>query len=162
MKIITKLFVILLFLIGAVSCDNEDYNDIYGRPVDFRVNIQFLDDDLTASLSTKSFTSPRAGSPYVGFGGLLVIRSAYPREGYGNLLDLYAFDLACPFEKRRDIHVTASTDGKAKCEKCGSVFNLLGGKQNLVSGPSKESLVTYPVYYRQNEQGTVFHILSKY
>lgn len=161
MKFVSKLFIALM-LIGTVSCENEEYNDIYGRPVDFRVNIDFLDKDLTASLSTKSFTVPRAGSPYLGFGGLLVVRSVYPREGYGNLLDLYAFDLACPFEKRQDFHVEATTDGKAKCEHCGSVFNLLGGKHNLVSGPSKESLVTYPVYYRPNEQGTVFHILSKY
>lgn len=154
-------FLIILFVVTLFSCDNDDNNNIYGYPVDFRVNIQSFDNDLAGALSTKTFTAPRTNGPYIGYGGLLVIRSAYPRVGT-NVLDLYAFDLACPFEKRRDIRVVANADGKAKCEHCGSLFNLLDAKNNIVSGPAKDPLISYPVYYKPNEQGQVFHILSKY
>lgn len=153
---------ILLICVVQLGCENEEYESIYGLLVDFRVNIASFDNDLTAALSTKTFTSPRAGSPYIGFGGLLVIRSPYPRAGNTNLLDLYAYDLACPNEKRRDVKVEADNNGKAICKQCGSVFNIMESKGNVESGPAKENLVRYPVYFRANEQGTVFHIYANY
>lgn len=162
MNKIYNFFITVLLAIILISCENEEYDSIYGYPVDFRVNIASFDNDLTGAMSTKTFMSPRAGSPYIGYGGLLVIRSPYPRDGSLNLLDLYAFDLACPNEKRKDIHVEADTNGKAKCKQCGSVFNIMEGRGNVESGPAKENLVKYPVYYRSSEQGIVFHILSKY
>ena len=104
MKIFYWLLISFLLLI-LLGCENQEYENIYGQPVDFRVNIASFDNDLTATLSTKTFLTPRAGSPYVGFGGLLVIRSPYPRAGDANLLDLYAYDLACPNERRKDVIV---------------------------------------------------------
>lgn len=151
---------IFVFCLISVGCENENHNAFYAR-VDFRVNIDALDYDLNGALNTKTFTSRRPGSPHVGLGGLLVVRSPLLRDGYTNLLDLYAYDLACPHEANANIRVTPDKNGKAKCEKCGSVFNIIGSG-NVESGPSKNRLVSYPVYYRPNEQGLVFHILSNY
>ena len=58
---------------------------------------------------------------------------------------LYAFDLCCPHEGKRDIRLTV--DGFfATCGNCGSSFEIGNGTGYVNKGPSKQPLKRYNVY----------------
>jgi nitrite reductase/ring-hydroxylating ferredoxin subunit len=132
--------IIFLLLFATLSCDDEYYSSIPSNPVYISLDLNFRDKDLNQALATAVFTSPRDAADRLGFGGVLVV------NGFGeDVINLYAYDLACPEEARSDVRVAPDNTGlKAKCPKCGAVFEIAYGNGNPVSG-SKNYLRTYKV-----------------
>ena len=82
---------------------------------------------------------------YVGFGGILLF------HGYDD--EIYAFDMACPYEVRREVKVHFDnniTPGYVKCESCGSTYNVGYGSGNRIDGPGNEGLKRYNVVLSGN------------
>lgn len=130
-----------MLLMSAVSCVDEAprYTIPYAS-VNFEVNVKGLDHQLNAALSYKIFTENDRRRVYdrFGYSGLLVISDATGDN-------LFAYDLCCPFEDRKDVVVTPTNDGKAVCSTCGSLFVTMYGMGSVESGPSPEPLQTYSV-----------------
>ncbi|WP_255495137.1 hypothetical protein [Dysgonomonas sp. 521] len=131
---------------SLLSCSkDESLNTVPAEPVHFEVSlIKSPDKNLRTPNNSETFTQPRLSTDRVGYSGLLVICSAVPITS--TTYQLYAYDLCCPNEKRRDIRVAAQGDGTAKCPQCGSVFEIFNGVGNVKSGPSKDGL---QIYYAQ-------------
>jgi hypothetical protein len=100
------------------------------------------------------FETKRFETDRIGFGGILVC-SGIGFDDYGNTL-YYAFDMACPYEVKRDIRVYPAENelGKVACEECGSVYDVGFGFGIPTSGPSKEALKRY----RASLSGDILHI----
>lgn len=77
---------------------------------------------------------------YVGYGGVLLFR------GFDD--EIYAFDMSCPYELKRDVRVhfdSNITPGYVKCESCGSTYNVAYGSGTRIDGPGNEGLKRYHV-----------------
>lgn len=69
---------------------------------------------------------------------------------------IYAYDLACPYEGKKDIKVAYIDVGKVKCNECGSVFitiygdNIPGrgmvGFGSAESGPAAKERISLKSY----------------
>jgi len=155
MKTIKYIFLTGLIFIAS-ACGKEE--DKYALPgyVNFKVNVNIQDAELKTPANFKQFTQPRLGGESVGFSGLLVVCGAMPVTS--GIYQLYAYDLCCRYENKREIKIVPEADGAtAKCPKCGSVYNIFNGVGNVVSGPSENSLQRYYATYSGNEPG-VFYI----
>lgn len=142
-KLISKIFVFFLLLSLFVSCGEEEENNMYDREVYFEVDVRSgrADNSLNASGQFKTFEKPRLAKDLgVGLGGLLVVCSGEIISG-SQFYYLYAYDLACPYERRADIKVIPHSDGRAKCPKCESEYDLFSGKVML--GKHENNLVRY-------------------
>jgi len=136
-----KRFLFLLLFAGiAFSCEKEFYTSIPSFPVHLDLRLDGLDYDLNANLAYKIFTQPRFASDQLGFGGILIV------NGMGeNMVNLYAYDLSCPVEEKRDTRVVPDKSGvTATCPKCGTVFDIATGTGRPHSG-TKYSLRSYRV-----------------
>lgn len=143
MKILLHIFVISLFL-SLFSCGKEEEKYVIPIvPVNFLVNTNYQDKELVTPSNTKIFTQARLSGEYVGYSGLLVICGLTLIDG-GTSYQLHAYDLCCPHEKLQDVKLTVQ-DGKAKCPKCGSVYDVLSGVGSVESGPSENGLQRYRV-----------------
>lgn len=137
MKAKTLHIVLTLVLLTLFSCTEEEnpYVLPYAR-VNFQIDVNGFDSDLTY-FSHKSFTKPRMAGEFVGYGGLLLFRTL---EGA-----VFAYDLACPNEKDRTVHVVPENAGKAECPVCKSVYVTMYGLGTVESGPSGNPLQRYRV-----------------
>lgn len=70
----------------------------------------------------------------IGLGGICILRDMERT--------LHAFDLACPYERLREVTLTIEMP-RATCSQCGSVFDLTYGLGNCISGPSERSMMEY-------------------
>ena len=70
----------------------------------------------------------------IGLGGICLLRDMER--------NLHAFDLACPFERLRDVTLEVEMP-RARCQQCGSVFDLTYGVGNCIEGPSSRSMMEY-------------------
>ncbi len=124
------LLFVCFFMILFSSCDKSLDSEIPSLPVYLSVRIDH--NNLTTAGSYKSFTTRPDASSYIGFGGVLIIRG-YEAENNS----VYAYDLACPYEKNNTIRVTINSDNVAECKKCGSLFNgIFWGSPAPSSGPA--------------------------
>ncbi|MDR0332753.1 MAG: hypothetical protein LBI15_04755 [Dysgonamonadaceae bacterium] len=142
------LFLLFLFLI---SCGKEEQRQtIPFAPVYFRIDLNGLDHSLKNPLSYKVFTETGRRTPTdrMGFGGLLIVSSIDGNE-------IFAYDLACPFEGRQDIIVTPTNAGEAVCSACGSVFVTMFGFGTAKSDVTSKPLQRYRV---QRQSSGVFLI----
>jgi nitrite reductase/ring-hydroxylating ferredoxin subunit len=132
-----KIFFAFLFLFFA-SCGKEELrNTVPFAPVHFRIDLNGLDHSLRNPLTYKVFTQGRLQADRTGFGGLLIVSSITG--------EIFAFDLACPFEDNPNITVTPTDSGTAVCETCGSVFITSFGLGTVASGVAREPLQRYSV-----------------
>ncbi len=132
----------LIVLLGFLSfaCEDEVTSSIPLSPVSLTLDLEFKDKDLNAALAYEAITTRRLESDRLGYGGILVI------NGFGqNIVNLFAYDLACPVEVQRSVTVKPDQTGKATCPKCGAVYNIGNGVGNPISG-AKLGLRTYRVY----------------
>lgn len=145
---------ILLCIIGFcfASCDDsfsQEQNIPYA-PCNFVIDINNADNHLNGSYNmgvyinhadkptydkliqsttvVKSYSTPRLGSETYGFSGVLILN----RSG-----SFTAYDLCCPNEGSRLTRVVPNNNYKAKCTKCGSIFDL-DSRGIALSGPAKE------------------------
>jgi nitrite reductase/ring-hydroxylating ferredoxin subunit len=119
------------------ACEEPLTSPIPSGTVNLELDLNFADMDLVPALAAKSFTQRRLTTDRLGFGGVLVV-NGYSSNG---LLQLYAYDLACPHEINRNVRVIPADDGTAHCEKCGSVFDTMYG----TGLPEKNSLTKRPL-----------------
>lgn len=156
MKALYKILGLSVWLLLAVGCGKEEVEYVVpASPVNFKVNVNVQDVTLKIPSNMSLFTAPRLEGEYVGYSGLLVVCSANPITG--NIYNLFVYDLCCTNEKQQAVKVEKYTDGKVRCPKCGSVYNVLDGLGNPVSGPSQENLQRYTARYSSSEAG-VFYI----
>lgn len=144
-------FFLLIFLI--TSCDKKYVSNIPSFPVSMELDLTFEDKDLVGSLTYKTFTkediAKRTGIYSVGYGGVLV---------YHGIDQFYAYDLSCPHEASRTIHIKVEEDGlNATCPKCNSRFDLDSGVGFPVSGPANEENF-HLKSYKVNKNGNKVYI----
>ena len=154
---------LILFTCIAFSCKKEYHTTIPNNyPVRVELWINTSDSELQTSLAYKVILESQIISERFGFGGVLVI------NGMGEApINIYAYDLACPEEARRDIRVVPDILGSstsavktaitATCPNCGAVFNIATGTGSPASG-SKYYLRSYKVVYNKTWNSyTVFN-----
>ena len=120
---IKKIFVISILCCLSMACDENMVSPIPNAPVNLVLYLNSMDKSLIGSLSYKEYTTRRSETDRLGYGGILVI------NGLGqNLINLLAYDLACPNEVQRDIKIKPDNTGlQAICPKCGAIFNIATG-----------------------------------
>ncbi|MCL1868458.1 MAG: hypothetical protein FWF72_05890 [Paludibacter sp.] len=134
-KNIYKYLLISVFAIITFSCEDNRRSPIPDYPV-------YLELDLLGEYNTfynsrgqsLVFIEPRKATERLGFGGILVCTNSWG--------EYCAFDLACPYEAKRDLRVRP--DGLvAVCDSCGSKFDLWETALGVPQGPSKFPLKKY-------------------
>jgi len=125
MKPLIYALAISLFIFSFCGCgEEEEKNVIPVYPVNFKINLNSTDAVLRSPASFKEYVKgsyPVLETQSLGYGGLIVVNSIYAT----NIPDLFAFDLSCPYEGAAHVRVKGLSDGTAKCEKCGRVYDLM-------------------------------------
>ena len=138
---------IICFLLLLFSCTQEAPRyTVPVAPVHLRVDLHGYDFVLQNALSYKIYTEKerRFDDERFGFAGILVVSDVAGET-------LYAYDLCCPYEDRREVTVdpeyegSGRYNGRVKCPVCGTVFVTMFGQGSVASGPSKEPLQRYSV-----------------
>jgi hypothetical protein len=148
------LITILLALFSLQACDDEIVSPIPYAPVNLTLDLKYEDSNLVSPLAYKTITDKdkRLGNDRLGFGGILVING----RGENMLVNLFAYDLACPVEVDRNIRIAPNDLGQAVCSHCGAVYMISNGSGAPLSG-SKNFLRTYRVSPQQNDRYLVSH-----
>ncbi|MBF6596797.1 MAG: hypothetical protein ITF98_01035 [Fermentimonas sp.] len=115
----------IILIVYLVSCDDQipSYN-IPNSAVSFNLMLNSRDNILKNGLAYVTFTEKdrRLDSDRFGYGGLLVVT-----DNTGSAI--YAYDLACPYEGKKNILIEPGDIGKVKCNECRSVFITIYGSQ---------------------------------
>ncbi len=124
-----RLRLFLAFLIMAIwsGCDDNNVSPIPLYPVSLKLNLTSTYPTFKNSIHQFLLFEKRINvNDMIGYGGILVFSGIDPDSG--NTI-YYAFDMACPYEVKRDVRVYPIKDGlgQVKCEKCGSVYNVFSG-----------------------------------
>ncbi len=139
--------------VTLASCNNKYENTSVPSAVvsfDIDVSLSGSDNQLREGMAgnSKVYTEQSPAVQSAGYGrygvsGVVVVRGLDDK--------LYAFDLCCPHEAKKDIALTV--DGFfAKCRNCGSEFEIGNGTGYVNKGPSKQPLKTYKVYRSYGER----------
>ena len=149
-----KVLLMTLLICVSLSCEDEIFSPIPNAQVHVELDLDFEDSKLKAGLAWKTFNindSHDYGRYETGYGGILVI------NGFGsNIVNLYAYDLACPVEVDRNTKVKPDDIGKATCPTCKSVYNIADGTGRPESG-TKHSLRSYRVSPSRGNRYVVSH-----
>jgi hypothetical protein len=144
---IKKIFISFFLVFASLqACDNEIISTIPYAPVSLTLDLKYRDSDLNNLLISKIFIDKRSESDRLGFGGILVI------NGWGEnmLVNLFAYDLACPVEVDRNVQVKPDDLGRATCPRCGAVYMIANGSGSPTSG-GKNFLKTYRISPSSND-----------
>ncbi|MDR1678317.1 MAG: hypothetical protein LBR81_00875 [Prevotellaceae bacterium] len=148
-----NIFIGLLGLLFFTACEDVNSNSsIQSYRVYINQNLNQYAIELRTMGGSKTYTEViwNEGVAAIGYGGVLVI------HGYDD--NYYAFDMACPKEKKRTVRVQPNGAGQAVCEQCGSVFNIGYGSGNCVSGEAKEALRRFRVSVQASTQGDILQV----
>ncbi len=145
MRLLKPLLLLGLFLIIGYGC--EKTND--GFPtIRFTgyFNLNYPDYSGNSFSATYDMDNNK-----VGISGIIVYRAS--------ATEYYAFESMCPYEKESTCQVVLDPDDPsfAKCECCESLFLLSFGDGDIVEGPTKWPLKSYPT----SVQGSIL-IVSSY
>lgn len=135
MNLISKVFLLITPAILFVSCAKEESRDSsvpYAR-VDININL-ILQHEFYNPLHSKKYYANSDGILYAGYAGVLAISNQ-------DASWIYAYDLCCPYEAPLKNEIEISGSLRAKCPKCGSVYNLMNGGR-AESGPAKDNEAT--------------------
>ena len=150
--------ILFFFLFGCIafSCEKEYYTTIPNYDVHLQLDLANSDIILkNTQYAYKTFTQPRIYSDRLLSRGILVING----QGESPLVNLHAFDLACPNEAPKNIHVkpdntsAVPTANTATCPECGAVYIILDG-----SGKPQSGSKYYLKPYRVSGSGTQFTV----
>ena len=145
-----KILSFLLLIFTAFSCKNEIYSTIQNAPVSYKLNLNLFETDHQLNAGTGAYlviTQKRLETDRLGYGGLLIV------NGIGaDIVNLFAYDLACPNEANRSALIVPENTSQAgipialtaKCSKCGAVYDIIDGFGTPKSG-SKYFLRAYRV-----------------
>jgi hypothetical protein len=143
-----SLVTVILFIFSSLqACDDEIVSPIPYAPVNLTLDLKYEDSELRNPLVSKLFIGGRLGNDRLGFGGILVING----RGENMLVNLYAYDLACPVEVNRNIRVKPDDSGQAICPQCGAIYFIANGSGAPLSG-SKNFLKSYRVSPQPNDR----------
>lgn len=125
----------IIAVLGCVSCNDNTISSIPDFPVYMSLDLNTTYPNLKENPNEyQLFEKKRIVTDRIGFGGILVYCS------FNNDFEYYAFDMACPYEAKRDIRVYPNDNiGQVVCEKCGSVYDVSMNFGNPISGPANES-----------------------
>jgi hypothetical protein len=148
-KIFHRLSLLSILLAWTLlqSCDDEIVSSIPYAPVNLTLDLKYEDSELRNPLVYKTFIDKRSENDRLGFGGILVING----RGENMLINLFAYDLACPVEVNRNIRIVPDDLGQAVCPRCGAVYMIANGSGASLSG-SKIFLKTYRVSPQPNDR----------
>lgn len=147
MKSLFKYFVLLATAICVVSCSGEEEAQLIAAAPYFKINLNGIDNKLQNNPGQYAvFTSPRVATDNIGVSGLIVACSYHQANTNGSTFALVAYDLFCPYEKDPQVKISPITDGKAKCSKCGSEFDLMNNLGTPIKGPATKPLQRYGIY----------------
>lgn len=138
----------LLLAFQIASCDDSYQSSIPIYPVNLQLSLTSTYPNFNSPNQFEVFEKPKIVTDRIGFGGIIVY------IGLDN--NYYAFDMACPYEAKRNILVYPDSTGLAqvKCKTCGSVYDVSFGIGNPIAGPSKELLKRY----RVSNQGDFLYV----
>ena len=137
----SKVSLFSLGLLLFTGCTNElPRQTIPYAPVNIQIDLNGLDHELRNPLAYKVFTEKdrRTDDERFGYSGVLVTSNAD-----GTIL--YAYDLCCPHENKREVRVVPEDNGTATCLTCGTVFVTQYGLGTRDKGPSTEPLQRYRI-----------------
>ena len=154
------LFSIISFfsIVTLIGCENNEVESLFNAPVYFEIDVRSGRADYKLAVPNQYiiFDKTRlAKDRGVGLGGLLVVSSGEPLIGT-SFYHLFAYDLACPHERDPKVKIVPNSKGKAKCPKCGSIYDIFNGGF-VQSGISKNNLERYYAY-PSNQTSGVFTI----
>ncbi|MDR2824258.1 MAG: hypothetical protein LBB41_03550 [Prevotellaceae bacterium] len=133
-----KYLIFAVYAIYISSCEDNRHSPILDYPVHLEIDLLGEYNTFKGSKGESLiFIEPRLATDRLGFGGILVCT---------NMTGEYcAFDLACPYEAKRDVRVRP--DGLvAVCAECGSQFDLWETALGVpTQGVSKFPLKKYQV-----------------
>lgn len=144
MRTVIKIFLLSIIIPLFCTCgEEEEENMLPAEPVYFEFNLR-IDNVLLTPGNYKEYIKgsyPTSWGQYLGYGGLLVVRSIFEEE-----IPFKVYDLSCPYEKVSTTRVKASNNKGivATCEKCGRVYDLLNDGR-ISSESSKLHLQRYRV-----------------
>jgi hypothetical protein len=147
-----SLVAILFTFIFLQACDDEIVSPIPYAPVNLTLDLKYEDSELWNPLVSKVYINGRLESNRLGFGGILVING----RGENMLVNLFAYDLACPVEVDRNVRIVPDDLGQAKCPKCGATYIIANGSGSPISG-GKNFLKVYRVSPLLNDCYLVSH-----
>lgn len=133
------------------GCDTSYVSSIPSLPVNIKLDLNGKYANMRNPNQFLLYDKRIEDADRIGFGGVIIYASANYDE-YSRVIH-YAYDMACPVEistTARVFPIVTGFIGQAKCEKCGSVYDLSQGFGNPISGPSKEILRRYRVQQSQN------------
>ncbi|MDR1763555.1 MAG: hypothetical protein LBR64_06355 [Dysgonamonadaceae bacterium] len=142
LRIIITLFFVFIALSG---CEKEFTSTIPSAQVYVDLDLNGRDNSLIPSGAYKTLTAPRLAEEKLGFGGILIVNGMFGDSD----INIYAFDLACPYEAPNRISRLNCDGLKATCPVCNSVFIVSDGFGSPESGPAasaKLALKYYRVY----------------
>ena len=122
-----RLFLAFFIVVIWSGCDDNYVSPIPLYPVSLKLNLTSTYPTFKNSIHQFLLFEKRINvNDMIGYGGILVFSGIDPDSG--NTM-YYAFDMACPYEVKRDVRVYPIKDGlgQVKCEKCGSVYNVFSG-----------------------------------
>ncbi|MCD7976884.1 MAG: hypothetical protein LUG51_06905 [Tannerellaceae bacterium] len=133
-----KKFFFLTLVFAIFSCNTGEQPDIFGYRVNLNVDLSsYQYRDLKNLYSYKIVTSPLYDGEYCGFAGILLY--------HGSQDIYYAYELACPYEAKKNITIEIAENGlNAECPQCGSIYSLDAGGLR-VDGPTTYNLTRYQV-----------------
>lgn len=131
MKIYSRLLWLAFISVVLVSCAKEETytSRVPNATVDIEINL-LLEHNFNNALYVKKYYSGQNGIAYAGYAGVMAITNE-------DASWLYAYDLCCPYEAPEKNEVQMSGSLKAKCPRCGSVFDLMNGGR-AESGPATQ------------------------
>ncbi|MGL4992620.1 MAG: hypothetical protein ACRC6R_00575 [Bacteroidales bacterium] len=131
----TGQFLIILLAQLITSCaKTETISRIPDARVALQLNVDYH--NLMEPLTGKSVTSLNGlnANSYLGYGGILVYYGFALDGGYNH----YAFDLSCPVEVDPKVRVSIFESVKARCAKCGSVYDIQYGGGFPIEGKASQ------------------------
>jgi hypothetical protein len=123
LKMFRRILAISLLFCLIASCDENITSTIPNAPVNLTLDLAGADASLYGSLAYKEYTTPRLATDRLGFGGLLVVNGI----GENPIVNLFAYDLACPNEARSNVRIKPENTGLATCPQCGAVYRIAWG-----------------------------------
>lgn len=139
-----KYTIFAILCIALIGCKDNIRSSIPDYPVYLELRLSSTYPTFRNSFGqTLLFDKPIKSNERIGYGGIAVC-TGIAADDYGNS-QYFAFDMACPFELKKDVIVYQDTSvvSHLYCKKCGSVFDISFGFGNPISGPAKEYLKKY-------------------
>lgn len=140
-----SLMVMGIMLMAMSACRSGSQPTTPIAPVSIEVNLNaYAYRALLSPGGMVRITQPQTRNEFLGYGGLLLVRSLTETT-------FYAYDLSCPVENSHDTRIEL-IDLSVRCPSCGSQFDVLYGSGAPTSGVARVPLRQYRTHYNASLQ----------